>query len=427
MNILLDNSVPFLIMAGLLCLSAFFSGSETALFSLKIVDLNQMRRRGDTASRAVLTLHEDRADFLMTVLFCNMGVNILFFAFSATIAAELLDERGHGVSFAFSLITLLVVITLGEVTPKSVATISRTFFARIVALPMLLLHRLLTPVRIGLGSLVRLLERMLGVRVGRTTVHAQELKMLMELSRKEGLLSAREHEFIREILDLPEVRVREMMTPRVDVVAVDAGADAAYVLARAREQGHSKLPVRDPTKDELVAWIDAREIFVNEATGPITPFVRDPLFVSELDRADQVLTTMRERRVPLAIVVDERGATAGILTLTDLLAEIFGEIGDEDAPVDEPIVEEAENVYRLAGNLSVREWRDLFGVAHPLPRTATMGGLVTALLGRPPHEGDTVALGNLRMEVLRVRKRRVVSLRLVLIDKNGNGGKEAGL
>jgi CBS domain containing-hemolysin-like protein len=172
--------------------------------------------------------------------------------------------------------------------------------------------------------------------------------------------------------------------------------------------------VRDPESEEIVGWVDARELFVSSASGPIGPHVKKPFFVSEFDRADRMLQLFRQKTIRLAVVVDERGETMGVATLSDVVAEIFGEIGDEDLPAEEPIREVGEASYILAGDVSVRDWRNLVRIAESIPQTATVGGLVTALLGRTARVGDEVELGNLHMEVLGMHGRRISEIRLTL-------------
>lgn len=426
-DIIADDYPQILLMGGLLVLSATFSGSETALFSLKASDLNRLRRTPGPSTNAVLALHASLGDFLMTVLFCNMVVNILFFACSTVLIGDLTayyskklgEGYTHLISIGLGIASLLLVITFGEVTPKSVASISRVVFCRIVALPMLTIHRGLWWVRAVLGRIVILLESTLGLGSTHNALNPEELKLLIEASRADGIISADEHDLITEVLELPDVRVRELMTPRVDVVSVPTGASAEDMLHIARNSGHSKLPVRDTRTDEYIGWIDARGVFIREDASVSERDRLPPVYVSELDRADQVLVRFRKERLRLAIVVDERGGSEGILTLNDLVGVIFGGLGDEDELPAEPVREVGENAYLLSGDVSVREWRTLFGFGSDLPSVATVGGLVSALLGRMPRVGDRVRLGNLSMEVTRTARRRVIEIRLTLEMNTG--------
>lgn len=413
MTFLFDHLQYLLLMGVLLFLSAFFSASETALFSLKAIDLNTIRKRRDAADRALLALHHELPDFLSTVLFCNMTVNVAFFAVSTLLATRVAITFGNSAGVGFSFATLVMLIALSEATPKSLAAALRVPVARLAAVPMYLLHRILFPVRTILGRMGRMAERLAGAKPPSAAFKVEELRLLLELSREGGILSEQEHAFLSEVLDLSSVRIGEVMTPRVDVVAIDREADCAALLALARSSGHSKLLVRDPATEDFMGWIDARDVFVKEGKGSLLPFIRRSLYFSTFDRVDQALQRFLQSEDPLAIAVDERGATAGIVTITDVVGKIFGRIGDEDAPPSEPIREEG-NAYILDGRLSVREWRNLFGVATELPRTATIGGLFVAFLERAPRVGDRIRIGNMTLEAVDVQRRRVRKIRLTL-------------
>ncbi len=413
---LVANAGKLLAMGGLILLSASFSGTETAIFNLQIPDLNRLRKHGGPAQQAALALAADLPALLTTILFCNMMVNILFFATATVIAGALQDAFGAGAAAGFGLLSLLVLIVLGEVTPKSVAAFASARISLLAAIPLYAIHRGLWGLRAVLDRILLLLERIAGMVHAPRRLAEEELHMLMSLSREEGVISRHEHDLLTEIIELPEIRAQEIMTPRVDLVMIDADAPAVEAVALARREGHSKLLLRDPRSDEVVSWVDAREIFLAGESGRVSDYAKPPLFVSEFDRADRILGVLRERHQRLAVVVDEYGGTAGIVTVEDVVEEIVGEIGDEDAAPDEPIRRVDEETYLLSGDVSVRDWRPVFGMGTDLPNTVTVGGLATALLGRAPREGDDIRFGNVRLEILSVRRRRVETLRLTLVS-----------
>lgn len=414
-----------LLMLFLLILSGCFSGSETAIFSLSAADLNQIRKQNSWTGQRLLQLHAELGDFLMTVLFCNMMVNILFFATSTTVGAAIADKYGHQWMVPFGLLCLLLVITFGEVTPKTLATTAAPFFARMASVPMLTLHRGLWWVRSVLGRFVLLAERIAGVQPKSSNVDPEELRLLISMSRTDGIISTDEHALIAEVLELPSVRVRDVMTHRVDVISARENESAATILLRARETGHSKMPVRCADSDEYIGWLDARDLLHREGEFDIRSVMRRTAYLSELDRLDQALEHFRQSGDRLMVVVDERGAGEGILTMTNIMSQIFGHIAHEDShPADDPISQDGENCYRLDGGLSIREWRSHFGIAEDLPSVATLGGLVTALLGRTPHLGDTVHLRNLSFEITRMSGRRILEVCLTLLPPPATGEDE---
>ncbi|MBN2711113.1 MAG: HlyC/CorC family transporter [Planctomycetes bacterium] len=412
-----QNATQLIIMAILLLLSGLFSGSETAIFSLKATDLNRLRKHGGPISGAILALHSNLGEFLMTVLFCNMIVNILFFATSTVVASGLVETYGPEWALIFGLLCLLIVITFGEVTPKTLATIAAPFFSRLAAIPMFALHRCLWWIRAILGSFVIAVERMVGFESVDNMVNPEELKLLVEMSRTDGIISADEHELIGEVIEFPEIRAKEIMTPRVDVVSATLNMCASEVLSLAVNHNHSKIPVRDENSDEYVGWIDARSVYVQDGNGTVAEHIEEPLFISELDRADQIFSAMRDTNCRLAIVVDERGSAAGVITMADLMSEIFGEFTVENDNPSEVIREEGENTYIIPGDTSVREWKNLFMISEELPPATTVGGLMIALLGHVPRKGNTITIGNILLEALSVSRRRIKRIRLTLAPR----------
>lgn len=430
-DILIHHTPHLLLLGGLLLLSAFFSGSETAFFSLDVAALNRCRRRRSTPDRALLALHRDLGECLVTILLGNLFVNILFFAGSTMVLAAIHARHGTSAELAAGLASLLLLLCLGEIIPKTLASAVPTPFAKGVAIPLYVLHRILTPLRSWVGRFNRFMERVARVDPDLSAFRAEELRLLVRMSRVDGVITDHEHALIQSVMELPEIRAGEIMTPRTAMATTDRDAPPDTMLAIAREAGHAKLPVRDPTADEIIGWVDVREWLDDEAGERLPLHVHPPVFVSEFDHADQLLQHILTTRQRMLFVVDERGATVGLLTIEDVAEEIFGELGDEDAPSDEPVRMIDERTYILSGLVSVREWRTLFGVLRDLPRVATLGGLVTALLGRTARVADTVTLGNLVMTVTRMHKRRVGEIRLTLKDApaptvDGTGTGEGG-
>lgn len=400
-----SHQIPLLL--GLLFLSACFSGAETAFFSLQNPELNRFRKQNSLAGNALLTLHGDLPGFLMTVLLSNMVVNILFFASVTVIGRSIGQRLGNGAELAFGAANLIAVIIFGEITPKTLAAgISRPF-AQAVAVPLYALHRVLGPVRWALGGVLLVGERALNLHALEKSAE-EELDLLLRASQSDGVISRHEHELLSGVLDLPQVKVLEIMTPRIDAVSVPADTTIADALRVARKHGHAKLPVRNPETEEFTGWIDVRHIFSFPDAGPIAPHVRKALVVSEFDRGNQVLQTFLDKDVRIAVVVDERGGTTGLLTLSDLLAEIVGDIGDEDDIPKQEIISLGSGACLVSGGISLREWCTMFSVpAATLPHVATLSGLITAQLGRTAAMGDVVNVGPLRLEIRAMRRRRV--------------------
>lgn len=421
-TIVTDHPLTLVATALLLVLSATFSSCETSLFSLSAPELNRIRSSRSKLDRTIIQLHASLSSLLPTLLFCNMGVNVLIFALAASVTADLGERFGAGVAFAYSLVSLFLVVFFGEVFPKQLAIASSLMTARFTSLPVWAIYCVLgKPMRV-LNAIVTALERIFITRPANAQgLREEELKLLVELSRNDGAISEGEYMMIDGIVDLPEVRVRDVMVPRVDVEALAAGASLSDAVATARKSAHSKLPVRDARRDDLAGWVDVRDIFTEHGaearaeTVSVESYLREFQYFSEHDRADQVLERIQGAGMDLYAVVDERGIVVGFFTLQDIMDEVLGHFGERGAPPPSEI-REMHGGYVISGRLSVREWRDIFNVHSAVPKSATVGGLIVSLLGRLPRVGDRVELANMEMTVLSTWHNRVREVGLRLVD-----------
>ncbi len=426
---LASNHAPALLASlALLCASAAFSSGETALFSLSPAELNRLRAGERAIDSIVLRLHRRLQSLLPCLLFFNMMVNVAIYTIAGGIAADLGGKFGMGVAFAYSMASLLLVVFWGEVFPKQLAIAASLRTARLAALPVWIVHRVLgKPLKI-LNALVSALERALDAhRPDNKGLREEELRLLVELSRDDGAISDGEYQMIDSIVELPEVRVKDIMTPRIDAATLPPDASPEDAIAEARRRAHCKIPVFDAAADDFAGWIDARAVFAARIRNPsrrtggaaaddtIEPFLRGFVFFSEHDRADQVLERLKTADGDLCAVVDERGVVVGFFTLQDIMDEVLGRFGEHGA-APPPAIREAREGYVISGRLSVREWRDLFDVSRDLPKSATVGGLVVSLLGRVPRAGDRVSLDNMEMTVLSTWHNRVTEVGLRLAD-----------
>ncbi len=416
--------------------SAFFSGSETALFNLSRDQLRRFRASGGPFRLLAARLMDDPRRLLVTVLFGNMTVNTAFFAMSVVLVLAI--GRTHPAqirTWRWIIMGLapLVVIVFGEVAPKSLAATMPERLAPLASGPLVLLEYLVAPVRIVLDPLlVKPLERLItGRRLGsRTLVTTDELQSIVEVMEKEGAVSRDESEMLTEVLELADLRVREVMTPRVEVVGVDRTTPMSEVLALFRRARHSKLLVYDGAIDEVRGVVYAKTAFLSP-NRTLDQILRPVHYVPEMKSVESLLREFRSRTIQFAVVVDEYGGVAGLVTLEDCLEEIVGEIEDEDdVPSPEPVQRLGPSDYVLDGRLSVRSWADLFDQDMPegRGRYSTVAGFVTSLLGHVPSRGDTVRWRNVALTVETVRRRRITRVRLRLLDEarpdaGGRGGK----
>jgi len=403
-------------MAVALGLSAFFSGSETALFSLPPDRAEVLRRLKAGSGRAAARLLRSPRRLLTTILFGNMLVNVAFYSISVPFTVELSRSYGTSAGLLFALLTLIVVIVFGEVLPKSIAVVYPFRFSLVVAIPLSFFNLVLSPFTRVLNKIAdathTIVER---VSSPAQTVTSEEMKTLLEMSREARALDPHAGQMIAEVLDLSEIKVKEIMIPRVDMRGVDLGTPAAAVMEMMKAAALLYMPVYLGRVDRVQGVVRLQDIYFNPDT-PIARLVRKIPFVPEVADVEDALKQLREANTEYAFVVDEFGALAGLITMELLVEEIVGEISSEFERPEEPLVQVGDNEYLISGNLGIRDWQELFGLDLPDLPVATLGGVIAARLGRIPEVGDRVQLLNVELEVVEARRFRVQKVRLRILD-----------
>lgn len=401
------------IVLGLLALlSGMYSSSETALFKL------DEDGRMQAPARVRRLLDEPRA-LLVTILLANLVVNLAFFALAPSLFAEALGRVGlEAGTLGGGFVALVVLLIAGEIVPKALALRAPLVIARTTAVPVAASVRLLGPVRSIIGGVLSFARTLLGEDERREQgVTPEALYEVLTMSRREGVLGAREADLLGEIVELEHLRVREAMTPRVDLVlldldADDAEAERARVLDEARRERITWVPVVRGNADTIVGGVEVRSLLVHRERAA-EALVMPVKFVPEVARLASLLSSFHLDHVSEAVVVDEWGGTAGVVTLEDVFEELVGELRVEDEEKIQEIVDVGEGRFRVSGALSVREWNEAFNVDVVPAAFETVGGFVSAALGRIPRAGDEVHLGAGLVGVVdEVRGHRVVTLTL---------------
>jgi putative hemolysin len=390
------------VLAALLLLSASFSATETALFSLSP---HERRRAGPTTERL---LERPRA-LLVTVLIGNLVVNVLYFAF----AARVQPFGGAYGPWLSALAALLTLVLLGEVVPKGLALRARVGVARLGAVPFAALALALAPVQRAADRLIELVYRVLGEAArAERGITTEALGEVLERSAESGLLLESEAAFLAGVVELSEVRVREVMTPRVDMLLLDLRDERpADVVARAVEERASWIVVTDGTPDRVLGRVRVRELLLRPGAS-LRELVEPVVFVPEVASLLHLLEFLRREGVAYAVVVDEWGGTAGLVRLEDVFEEIVGELRVEGESIERPVTALGGGRFRVVGSLSIRDWNELFGHRVVPTEFETVGGWVSALLARIPRTGDVVEAGGLRFKVDAVERRRIRTLEI---------------
>ncbi len=397
------------LMVVLLSFSAFFSGSETALFSLSPGQMFRLRRGGRGGQR-VGSLMAHPAQILHTLLLSNLLVNVAYSSIAAAIVLDLQRLRGVGawVLVAASLGPLLVLILTGEVVPKMGGMLLAERWAIAAAMPLTVLCRAFSGViRLLQAALVGPLVRIFApVRAGASDINSDELAALLDLSAKRGTLDRQANVLLQEIVELADLRVRDIMVPRVDMISYDVNGPRVGLVKLLSRTRLRRIPVYERNIDNVLGVIPAKLVLFQPET-PLRDLVVKVPFVPEAADVERTLLQLRVRGAQMAIVMDEYGGTAGLVTLEDVLEEIVGDIPDRHEHAG-PLVEKVSpGHYVLDGDLAIHEWADAFDIDLRGRRISSVGGFVTYLLGRIPVAGDVAVYRNLKFTVVSMRRRRI--------------------
>jgi CBS domain containing-hemolysin-like protein len=405
----------------LLCFSAFFSATETAFFSLTREEVNRFGKSNSKSERLVHALLKTPKNLLTTILLGNMLANIGFYCASYGIAQKIAIDSPYGgiwVAGIVCVFSLLTIIILGEVIPKNIAVKIPDQYSRWAAMPVYLFDKLFFPFRVILTSIMSSISKIFDKSGGdEKCVTIDELKMLVEFSEKQGIVDREERSMIHGILDFKRAQIKEIMLPRVDMNLYDIADPVQGLIELARETKETKFPIYEETPDNIIGMVHAKDIFLNPK-AQLRDILKPVQFVPEPKSIEGLLRQFRREGSQLAIVVDEHGGTAGLITLEDIIEEIVGEIQDEHEKPRETINKIDENKYLISGNLSLRDWSDTFGVEIEPMGVDTIGGLVIALLEHIPQKGDSVKYEDFVFTVESVRKRRITSILQEMKVKN---------
>ena len=400
----------------LVAFSAFFSASETAFSSLNQIRLKSRADDGDRTAARVLAMSEQYDKLLSTILIGNNIVNIAAASIGTIIFTKMLGaERGATVS---TMVLTIVVLIFGEVTPKSLAKEMPETIATAVAPVLSLLMLVLTPLTWLFSQWKRLLSHFVHSSESDTITEGELMTMVSE-AENDGELTDRESELIRSAIEFDDVEVEEILTPRVDVVAVADDISLEELAQTFAESGYSRLPVYHGTIDNIIGVVHEKDFYIarlKKATK-IDDLVAPTLYTTGSTQISQLLRTLREQHHHMAVVVDEYGGTEGIITLEDILEELVGEIWDEHDEVTEDFRKQSDGSWLVSGSASVD---DLFGTLD-LPEdedidSNTVNGLVQEKTCHLPKVGDHFSLGEYDGVVTRTARRRVTEVRLTPAD-----------
>ncbi len=422
----------------LILANGLFAAAEMALVSARRAILEHQAEEGDAGAAAALALVDAPNDFLATVQVGITFISTFAGAFGGAsvvraLAPLLADLRvpfitRYAESIALGVVVLVITylsLVIGELVPKRLALRQSERLARRLARPMRWLSGLARPIVQILGSSTDAVLRVLGSREPQHEETAtREIGYLLETGMRHGEIEPAEAELVEEVFRLAETRARDAMTPRPDIVALPETASIHEAQRLALSSGYSRIPVYHHSIDEIIGFIHVRDLLDACMQGEPTELpeiLRKPLFVPETAPISALLPRLREERAHLAVVLDEFGSTAGIITLEDVLEQLVGEIREEHRPEEAGIVQRSETSWLVDGTVSLEDLRNTLTVTEWPDRErlgyTTLAGFILARLGRLPRRGDAVDWQGYRFEVVDMDLRRIDQVLITRIDE----------
>ncbi len=402
--------LPFLFMA-----SAFFSATETALFALRRVDLEKWKEERNRRAALIGKMLENPGRLISTILIGNEIVNV---AISSVLAALILPllPGWYGEAAALFVGTLGILV-LGDIAPKSIVWPRAKAFSLLLAAPLMTFSRAVAPIRFVFENLAAGILFLLGARGGaesREMVSEAEFRAMVDVGEETGTLDPGEKELIHNIFEMTDQRAAEVMTPLPDVFMVPRGLSYDELVAQYRLYRKSRIPVYEGERRNVVGILHFKDLLRPMAEGGRVPswreHVRHALFVPSVKKLPLLLREFQRRKVHIAVVVDEFGEQVGIVTIEDVLEELFGDIHEEHDREEKEIVERPGGSFRVLGKTPIHRFNAAFGTELPDEEWDTVAGLLLHEFGRLPGRGDRIVIAGLVVTVERLKGVRIVEV-----------------
>ena len=404
--------------------SAFFSSAETSLTTFSRAKLKALAEKGVKSAAILEKLLEKPGRLLATILVGNTLTNIGFTVFATTIFLVWFKKLGLDLlassTFIIACILTIVILVFGEFIPKMLALSKSERVALAFAFPISVLQKILAPLVIILNGFSKFLVKMVGGKAFErgTIVTEEELKTMIEIGAEEGILEKDEKQMLSGVFELGETAVREIMTPRGDMVCINIASTLTETITLVSNEGHSRIPVYEDRSENIIGIIYAKDLIKAAHLGQtnIRSLLRPVQFVPASKKIDVLLKKMRTKRSHLAIVIDEHGGVAGLITIEDILEEIVGEITDEYDDIESPSLRSInDKVHYVEAGMNVFDLNQKLDLKIPEEENYdTIGGFVAHVLGEIPKMGEKITYENLLFEVTQLEKHRILQLKLTI-------------
>ncbi len=400
----------------LLMLSAFFSSAETALTTVNRIRIRGLADEGNKRAKTVLKITDDSGKMLSAILIGNNIVNLSAASLTTTLAYRL---GGSMVAVANAALTVAILL-FGEITPKTVATIHAEKVSLAYAGIIGIFIKLATPVIFLINGLAKGVLILLRVdpNAKNNIMTETELRTIVDVSHEDGVIESDEKEMIYNVFDLGDAKAKDVMVPRVHVTFADVESTYEELLEIFREDKFTRLPVFEETTDNVIGTINMKDLllFDNTKEFHIKDILREAYFTYEYKNISELLVEMRQASFNIAIVLDEYGETAGLITLEDLLEEIVGEIHDEYDENEEDFIQKiSENEYIIEGSMNLDDLNDRLDLSLESEDYDSLGGFIIERLDRFPETGDSLVTDDsIRLVIESLDKNRIESVHMYL-------------
>ena len=410
-EILFQSSLLVILLIG----SGFFSASETALMSLSKIRIRHMQEEGVKGAKLVSSLTEDPNKLLSSILIGNNVVNIAATSISTSLFLELLGA--NGVAVATAVMTVLVLIFV-ETTPKTIAANSSEKVAVAVSKPIQLIIFILKPVVWVFNIVTGVIFKLFGVdnKTNQPYITEEELKTMVNVGHEEGVLEIEEREIINNVFEFGDMQAKEAMIQRLDIIGIDVNESYENIIKTFRNEQFSRIPVYNESMDDIIGILNIKDIiFLSEeeiSNFDIKKYLREPFFTYEFKKISQLLEEMKVSKSQMAIVLDEYGATSGLVTIEDLIEVIVGDIEDEYDDEVEEIQVIKEDEYIVEGSTKISDVNELIGINLESEEFDSIGGYIIGHLKRFPEQNEVIEVDSIKVCIESLDKNRIKKIRI---------------
>ena len=412
-----SEAIRLIILVVLIMLSAFFSSAETALTTVNKIRMRKLSDEGNERAKTVLKITENSGKMLSAILIGNNVVNLSASSIATTLAIDMLGSKGAGI--ATGIVTLLILV-FGEISPKTIATIHAVPISMAYANVIYWLMKLLTPVIFAVNQIAMFFLKILRVdpNTDQNKLTEEELRTIVDVSHETGVIETEEKDMINNLFDFGDAEAKEVMVPRIDMTFADINSTYEELIELFRKDKFTRLPVYEDSTDNVIGIINMKDLLLydDKETFHIRDILREPYYTYEHKNTAELFMDMRSSSISIAIVLDEYGATAGLITLEDLLEEIVGEIRDEyDTDEVDSIVWLGDREYEVLGSQNLEDLCEELGLKFESEVYDSIGGYVVGLLDHFPKPGESITTEDgVKLIVEAMDKNRVEKIRLIL-------------